>query len=579
MDIQRIGLIAALAVISYILVLTWQEDYGQNTQIVASTPVASYSSAPTNSASTNTALTNSTSTIGDSPVAGSDPVASAASDVPGSEQPQDVVTTLIAKPNQGGLVTVSTDTLDLIIDTYGGDIIQTALNDYLAQQGSDQPFVLMEQNADRTYIAQSGLIGQNGLDDKGDRPRYQVSNTRYQLAEGEDSLSVDLSLQQDNNVTVTKRFTFTRGQYLVKVEYLINNQGDQSWQGSLFGQIKRDLSADPSSQTSMGMQSYLGPAFSNAEVNFEKYSFDDIDDKPYKGKTQAGWVAMLQHYFVSAWIPTPEQTHSYFARERNGNYLAGFVSPLLSVAPGQQGATSASFYAGPKIQGTLEQIAPHLKLSVDYGMLWWVAQPIFWLLGVIQGVVVNWGLAIILVTVVIKGLFFPLSAKAYKSMAKMRAVGPELTRLKELYGDDRQKMSQAMMELYKKEKINPLGGCLPILIQMPVFIALYWVLLESVELRHAPFMLWIQDMSVMDPYFVLPILMGATMFVQQTLNPTPPDPMQAKVMKMLPFMFTFFFLWFPAGLVLYWVVNNILSIAQQWVITRNIEAEVEARKA
>jgi len=569
MDIQRIGLITALAVITYILVLTWQEDYGQNAKTVASAPVSSYSNAPT----------LNTSSANDSPTVVANSVAPASSDVPGSEPTPTVVTEMATKVEQTGLVNVSTDTLDLVIDTYGGDIIHIALNKYLAQQGSDQPLVLLEQNGDRTYTSQSGLIGQNGLDDKGDRPRYQVSNAAYQLADGQDSLSVDLILQQDNNVTVTKRFTFTRGKYLVNVEYLINNQGEQPWQGSLFGQIKRDLSADPSSQTSMGMQSYLGPAFSNTEINFEKYSFDDIDEKPYKGKTEAGWVAMLQHYFVSAWIPNPEQTHSYFARERNGNYLAGFVSPSFSVAPGQQSTVAANFYAGPKIQGTLEEVAPYLRLSVDYGMLWWIAQPIFWLLGVIQGVVINWGLAIILVTVVIKGLFFHLSAKAYKSMAKMRAVGPELTRLKELYGDDRQKMSQAMMELYKKEKINPLGGCLPILIQMPVFIALYWVLLESVELRHAPFMLWIQDMSVMDPYFVLPILMGATMFIQQTLNPTPPDPMQAKVMKMLPFMFTFFFLWFPAGLVLYWVVNNVLSIAQQWVITRSIEAEVEARKA
>ncbi len=566
MDIQRIGLIAALAIISYILVLTWQEDYGHKAQAVASAPVSSYSSAPDASSQSDSVA----------PVLNS--ATPSSSDVPGSDEPAMAVAVIAAKQEQGGLVNISTDTLDLVIDTYGGDIIHTALNDYLAQLSGDQALVLMEQNDNRTYTAQSGLTGQNGPDAKGDRPRYQVSQPSYQLADGQDSLSVDLTLLQDNNVTITKRFTFSRGQYLIKVEYLIDNQGDQTWQGNLFGQIKRDRSADPSSQTSMGMQSYLGPAFSSAEVNFEKYSFDDIDDAPYKSKSPAGWVAMLQHYFVSAWIPSPDQAHNYFARERNGNYLAGFVSPSFTVAPSQQGSASANFYAGPKIQGTLEQVAPYLKLSVDYGILWWIAQPIFWLLGMIQGVVINWGLSIILVTVAIKGLFFHLSAKAYKSMAKMRAVGPELTRLKEMYGDDRQKMSQAMMELYKKEKINPLGGCLPILIQMPVFIALYWVLLESVELRHAPFMLWIQDMSVMDPYFVLPILMGATMFIQQTLNPTPPDPMQAKVMKMLPFMFTFFFLWFPAGLVLYWVVNNVLSIAQQWVITRSIEAEVAARK-
>ena len=533
MDFQRIGLIAALAIISYLLVLQWQKDYGDQAQPVASTPVSSYSSAPASAAPEAVSAIPGASDIPSS----EDPVASPA------EQPE----------QQGGLVKVTTDTLDLLIDTYGGDIIHTALPGYLAQLGNDQALVLLEQNANRTYTAQSGLTGQNGPDAKGERPRYSVSANEFSLADGQDSLSVDLVFKQDNNVTITKRFNFTRGEHLIKVEYLIDNKGDQPWQGNLFGQIKRDRSADPSTQTSMGMQSYLGPAFSNTENTYEKYSFDDIDDQPYKSKTEAGWVAMLQHYFVSAWVPSPEQSHNYFARESNNNYIAGFVSPSITVEAGQQGSTTASFYAGPKIQDKLEQVAPHLKLTVDYGWLWWIAQPLFWLLQLIQGVVVNWGVAIILVTVVVKALFFHLSAKAYRSMAKMRAVSPELQRLKELYGDDRQKMSQAMMQLYQKEKINPMGGCLPILIQMPVFIALYWVLLESVELRHAPFMLWIQDMSVMDPYFVLPILMGVTMFFQQMLNPTPPDPMQAKVMKMLPFVFTFFFLWFPAGLVLYWV--------------------------
>ncbi|RDE18810.1 membrane protein insertase YidC [Motiliproteus coralliicola] len=564
MDFQRIGLIAALAVISYLLVLQWQKDYGDQAQPVASTPVSSYSSAPDIAApESNGASANASN-----------------GDIPSTEAPEASAEVAVAdNAAQGGLVKVTTDTLDLLIDTYGGDIIQAALPGYLAQLGNDQPLILLEQNSNRTYTAQSGLTGTNGPDAKGERPRYSVSAKEFSMADGQDSLSVDLVYQQDNNVTITKRFSFKRGEHLVHVEYLIDNQGDQAWQGNLFGQIKRDRSADPSSQTSMGMQSYLGPAFSNAENNYEKYDFDDIDEKAYKNKTEAGWVAMLQHYFVSAWIPNPEQSHNYFARERNDNYLAGFVSPSISVPAGQQGSVGANFYVGPKIQDALEQAAPNLKLTVDYGWLWWIAQPLFWLLQMIQSVVVNWGLAIILVTVVVKALFFHLSAKAYRSMAKMRAVSPELQRLKELYGDDRQKMSQAMMQLYQKEKINPMGGCLPILIQMPVFIALYWVLLESVELRHAPFMLWIQDMSVMDPYFVLPILMGVTMFFQQMLNPTPPDPMQAKVMKMLPFVFTFFFLWFPAGLVLYWVVNNILSIAQQWVITRSIEAEVQAKKS
>ncbi len=553
MDIQRIILIGALAVISYVLVLQWNQDYGEKTQPVQVTSVSSQSAAP--EITTSPGLEQGAADI---PSAGSSP----------TESPVQAP----AKIASGQLIRVKTDVLNLLIDPYGGDIIHTELNDYLAQQGADQKFVLLEQNDNRVYTAQSGLTGQNGPDASGKRPQFQANATEFSLADGQDSLNVDLTLVQDNGVKITKRFTFSRGRYLINVEYLVDNESSEPWQASFFGQIKRDRSEDPSTQTSMGMQSFLGAAFSSSENTYAKVDFDDIDDEKYAGKTQGGWVAMLQHYFVSAWVPAPEKSHNYFARERNGNYFAGFVSPALTLAPGEKGSTGAEFYVGPKIQEKLEAIAPNLELTVDFGWLWWVAQPLFWLLKAIQEFVINWGVAIILVTFAVKAAFYPLSAKAYTSMAKMRNVSPELQRLKELYGDDRQKMSQAMMELYKKEKINPLGGCLPILVQMPVFIALYWVLLESVELRHAPFMLWIQDMSVMDPYFVLPILMGVTMFIQQLLNPTPPDPMQAKVMKMLPFIFTFFFLWFPAGLVLYWVVNNVLSILQQWMITRKIEA-------
>jgi YidC/Oxa1 family membrane protein insertase len=282
---------------------------------------------------------------------------------------------------------------------------------------------------------------------------------------------------------------------------------------------------------------------------------------------------MIQHYFLSAWIPNPEQTHTYSARvTRSGFNIGGFTSPPLALDPGQSGTVGAGFYAGPKDQYRLEEISPYLELSVDYGWLWWIAQPLFWLLTKIHSLVGNWGVSIILLTVLIKGAFFQLSAKSYKSMANMRRVQPKMAAIREEFADDKQKQSQAMMELYRKEKINPMGGCLPILVQMPVFIGLYWMLMESVELRHAPFMLWITDLSVMDPYFVLPLMMGASMFFMQKLNPPPPDPMQAKIMQWMPVMFTFFFLWFPAGLVLYWVVNNLLSMAQQFVITRQIEA-------
>ncbi len=554
MDIQRFTLVGALAIITYVLVLQWNKDYGASTHVPQQASVSSYSTAP--------------DTI---------PSSVSSAEVPATETGSTLPSGIRA--TNTGLIRVTTDLLDVLIDPNGGDVIQVALTDYLAQLGSEDKFILLEQNDLRTYTAQSGLTGRDGPDAAGKRPLYSTSSAAYSLEQGADQLQVDLVLTQETGVQITKRFIFNRDDYQIRVEYQVNNASAQPWQGSLFGQIKRDGSDDPSSSTSMGMNSYLGPAFSTQEAAYHKVTFGDLDDGTFDAKTPAGWAAMLQHYFVSAWIPNPEQNHSYFAKKHDSNYFAGFVSPKLELAPGEQGSVSATLYVGPKIQEILETVAPNLELTIDFGWLWWVASPLFWLLKTIQQFVVNWGLSIILVTVVVKALFFPLSAKAYKSMAKMRAVGPQLQRMKEMYGDDRQKMSQAMMELYKKEKINPLGGCLPMLIQMPVFIALYWVLLESVELRQAPFMLWIYDMSVMDPYFVLPILMGVTMFVQQSLNPTPPDPMQAKVMKMLPFVFTFFFLWFPAGLVLYWVVNNLLSITQQWVITRAIEEETNGKKA
>jgi YidC/Oxa1 family membrane protein insertase len=322
----------------------------------------------------------------------------------------------------------------------------------------------------------------------------------------------------------------------------------------------------------MGLKPFLGVAITQPDDRFTKFTFDDLAEEPFKAQLPGGWIALIQHYFLSAWIPNPEQTHTYSARVTpSGFNIAGFTSPALALDPGKSGKTRARFYAGPKDQYRLKEISPYLDLSVDYGFLWWIAQPLFWLLTKFYALVGNWGVAIILLTVLIKALFFKLSAASYKSMANMRRVQPKMVSIREQFADDKQKQSQAMMELYKKEKINPMGGCLPILVQMPVFMGLYWMLMESVELRQAPFILWIKDLSVMDPYFVLPLLMGASMYYMQKLNPPPPDPMQAKIMQWMPVMFTFFFLWFPAGLVLYWVVNNLLSMAQQYVITRQIE--------
>ena len=459
-----------------------------------------------------------------------------------------------------------------MIDPKGGDIIQVALPEYKAALGSDQPFVLLEQNANRTYVSQSGLVGLNGPDASSEgRPNYTSSSTTYTLEGNE--LNVDLSFTTAKGVVVTKRYEFLRGSYDIGLDMVVDNTTADPWQAKLFGQIKRDASNDPSETTDMGMQSYLGAVFSSVEDAYQKVSFDDMLEANAKVVTNNGWVAMSQHYFLSAWIPAPGAEYSYSSRAANDKFIVGFVSPAFTVPAGENKTVSAHFYAGPKVTEKLQAAAPELELTVDYGILWWIASPLAWLLKAIQGIVGNWGVTIICITIVVKALLFQVNAKAFRSMAKMRKFGPEMARLKELYGDDRQKMSQSMMELYKKEKINPLGGCLPILAQMPIFIALYWVLLESVELRQAPFMLWIHDLSVMDPYFVLPILMGATMFIQQLLNPTPPDPMQAKIMKMLPIVFTIFFLWFPAGLVLYWLVNNCLSIAQQYVINKQIEGD------
>jgi len=548
MDVQRVILIAALALMSYMMVLQWNQDY--NTPAAAPTVASSSVSAY---APSDSDLPSATST--------------ASADVPATAE----ATTAAVAATDASLISVKTDTLELLIDPRGGDVIEAKLPQHLAVLSESEPLTLLEQNATRTYVAQSGLVGKNGPDANPEgRPLYNSEARSYEMG-GSDQLSVDLQLNE-NGVAITKRFTFTRGSNAIKVEYLINNQSAENFETVLFGQLKRDRSADPSQQTDMGMQSYLGAVFSTAENNYQKVDFDDMDDKRFTATSADGWVAMSQHYFLSAWIPQPGQTYTYQTRVLNGLYIAGFLAPAVNVAPGQQTTLSSTLYAGPKDTDQLEQVATDLDLTIDYGILWFVASPLYMLLKWIYSIVGNWGLAIIGVTLLIKIALFQLNAKAFKSMAKMRKFGPEMARLKELYGDDRQKMSQEMMKLYSKEKINPLGGCLPIVAQMPIFIALYWVLLESVELRHAPFYGYIQDLSQMDPYFILPLLMGASMFVQQLLNPTPPDPMQAKIMKMLPIIFTFFFLWFPAGLVLYWVVNNVLSIAQQYIINKQIEA-------
>jgi YidC/Oxa1 family membrane protein insertase len=375
--------------------------------------------------------------------------------------------------------------------------------------------------------------------------------------------------------------SFQRGSYLIDVAYEIRNGSDQAITPHAYFQLTRD--GNPAEQVeAFGVTTFTGPAVFTDAGKFQKVHFEDIRDGDAKFVKTAsdGWVAMVQHYFVSAWLPEQGTQREYFARSLGNNlYSAGLIMPVAAIAPGAEASVGTRLYAGPQEQDKLEGIAPGLDLVVDYGWLTVIAAPLFWVLSWFHSLTGNWGWAIILVTVAIKAVFFPLSAASYKSMAKMRVLGPRLQRMKELYGNDKAKMQQEMMNLYRTEKINPLGGCLPILVQIPVFIALYWVLLGSVEMRHAPWLGWIQDLSAKDPYFILPVIMGASMLIQMKLNPTPPDPIQAKVMMAMPIIFTFMFLWFPSGLVLYWVVNNVLSIAQQWQITRMIESGKAAGKS
>lgn len=570
MDIKRTVLILGLAIVSYALVVQWNNDYGDHAEpgVIAQSAVA-----------------------GDLPVA-----PAAADDLPVASDEGLVTPAVLASATPAGreLVRVQTDVLQLAIDPVGGDIVELKLTQYPKRSKQpDIPFQLFENSQERLYVAQSGLIGSDGPDARSaGRPLYRSAQQYYTLKPGQDSFNVDLQFNE-NGIHYTKRFTFHRGlntacsakdiekrkntcvndqAYQIDLAYLVDNQSDAAWRGNLFAQLKRDGQGDPSSNSPAGSATFLGAALWTPEEPYKKLKMGTMDDKQFKQSIQGGWVAWLQHYFVTAWIPDPAITNNVSTRkDAAGNYIIGYTSPAVQVAPGEHARLNATLYAGPKTQSTLKKLSPGLELTVDYGFLWFLAQPIFWLLNLIHSVLGNWGWSIIVLTILIKLLFFPLSAASYKSMARMRAVAPKIQALKEQAGDDRQKLSQGMMELYKKEKINPLGGCLPILVQMPVFLALYWVLLESVEMRQAPWMFWITDLSIKDPLFILPIIMGLSMFVQQMLNPAPPDPMQAKVMKLLPIIFTLFFLWFPAGLVLYWVVNNILSIAQQWYITRQIE--------
>lgn len=544
MDTLRFVLVLSLAMVSFMLWEAWQRDYG---------PPARAAARPGDGAPATPAATDSG--IPALP-------ASPGGQAPGFDAPSPAET-------ERELITVETDVLRLKIDSGGTLVFAELLNYPVSLEEGAKPIVLLDQSTSLFHVIQSGLIGTDAPSHE-----HQFSSPRksYSLGENESVLKVPLRWVSEQGVAVSKVFELERGSYRIRLRHQVENRSGANWEGRQYAQIKRD---DPSRAGRMLLYTYTGAVLSGPEKRYDKISFDDMRDGPMKVDIANGWAAMIQHYFLTAVIPSDQQaTYHYYTQDfANGLYSIGHISPALRLAPGGQDELVGEVYVGPKLQADLAQLAEGLDLTVDYGWLWFLAKPLFWCLERLHGLTGNWGWSIILVTILLKLLFYHLSAAGYRSMANMRRVQPRLMALRDRYKDDRARMNQAMMQIYKEEKINPFGGCFPILVQIPVFIALYWVLLESVELRQADFILWLNDLSVKDPYFVLPVIMGVTMYIQQKLNPAPMDPLQEKVFKLLPLIFTVFFAFFPSGLVLYWVTNNILSIAQQWLIMKNLEKE------
>ncbi|CAH9057517.1 Membrane protein insertase YidC [Pseudoalteromonas haloplanktis] len=536
MESQRTFLFIGLMLVSFLLFQEWNNDYN--------TPKADPS------ATTQTLKANSPESDDYVP-------ASSDSGLPAS--------TTLAKR---AVINITTDVFKVKIDTKGGDIVETDLIDYKETKGSDVPFMLLGEFDGKQYFSQSGLIGLNGPDASANgRPTYQSEQTSYTLTG--DELRVPLQFTDSNGVSFTKTYVFKKGQYDVGLEYKVNNTTSSPVQVQLYTQIKRTV------QEKGGMvdQNYLGAAYGTDEEPYEKYSFSDMADKNLNINTQGGYVAFIQHYFVSAWVPMQDQANTLYSLITKSNAaIIGVKDEAVNVQAGSEQVLTATYYMGPKESDKLEAIHTDLDLTVDYGWLWFISQPLFVLLKWLHSILGNWGVAIIAITIIVKSLMYPLTKAQYTSMAKMRALQPKMKALKEKYGDDRQKFGQATMEMYRKEKVNPMGGCFPILLQMPIFLALFYVFLESTELRHAEFVLWLTDLSAKDPYYVLPILFGLSMFVTQKLQPmTVTDPMQQKMMTFMPVIFSVFFLWFPSGLVLYWLVSNLISIVQMLIIYRGME--------
>ena len=569
MNQTRTFLIFALLAVAYMLFMAWEKDYAPQ----PSAAVASSSSA-------------ATPAIADSSVPGASASVSptTAVAVPGS-----------VNEASAQLISVTNDVLRLTIDTRGGSVVRSELLTFAVEPRTRRnpdpaPVRLLDDEREHFFVSQNGLVSNQG-DAPDHRAVFQAAQTSYALTQGQDELKVDLTWQDAAGLKVTKTFTLKRGSYVVGVDQKIENGGSTAWQGNAYQQLQRVAPAqertwwqnfsDPSSH------SFFGAAWFSPENKFESLAFADFQKKPLNRAITGGWAAMLQHYFFVAWIPQAQDPNTFSTSVINPDtaqpiYLIRTVGPSLNVAPGQSLTATSRMYIGPMLQGTLDQVAPGLDLTTNYGWLTVVAQPLHWLLSKLHGLTGNWGVAIILLVLGLKAALWKLTAAQFRSGAKMRKLQPRVNALKERYGDDKMKMQQAMMELYKKEKVNPMSGCLPVLVTMPVFFGLYRVLMASVELRHSPFFGWIHDLSAPDPFFVLPVLYVLVMLATQFLSPPAAgmDPAQQKMMKVMPVLFGVMFFFFPAGLVLYWVVNGATSLAQQWFITRSVDrAEEKAKTA
>lgn len=543
MESQRTFLTLILAFVTFLLYSQWDKDQNPPPQSQAVVQPANQNSDTSDNYSTATSMNV---------------------DVPVTEL------ATIATPKTSQSITVETDTLLFTINTQGGDVTSAKLKQHKVSLDGNEPLQILKDTNTHVYIAQSGLTGRDGPDaSRKGRPIYQVSENAYTLT-GKETLEIPLTWQDSNGFKITKTFVFKAGKYNVDVIYSIENNTDEVKEVRHYSQLKQTMVQE---EGSMMMPTYTGGAYSTEEEPYEKYTFDDIASSNLNSSTTGGWVAMLQHYYLSAWVPEANEINSLYSNTAAGSTaILGTKGPLLNLQPGETKSSKATLYVGPKNQDALEKINSDLDLTVDYGFLWPISKILFTLMQEAHSIVPNWGVAIIAVTVFVKLVLYVFTKKQYVSMAKMRNLQPKLTQLRERFGDDRQRMGQAMMELYKKEKVNPMEGCLPLLIQMPIFLALYWMFMESVELRHSPFIFWIQDLSAYDPYFVLPVLYGVSMFMMQKLQPTPAtDPMQQKIMMWLPVVFSVLFVVFPAGLVLYWVINNIISVLQMLWIYKQME--------